>query len=386
MPSSWITRPVFISSTFRDMQAERDCLRNFVFPELEERLRARRHFLEPIDLRLGVEASDAADEAAREIRVLKVCLNEIQRSRPFLIVLLGDRYGWVPSSERAQAAAREAGFDIDVRNKSVTALEIEFGILKENAAQRHRSFFYFREPLPYETMGARAADYSEAHAGDPEAQQRADRLAALKTKIRNDPELGPRVRPYRGEWNAEEGKVTGLKELRHLVLEDLWNELDAETAAFAAQEPPSWEELHILLRYEIEKDLLNDRYHVKDLPAIWNDRMRDYLGLTPSNALQGVLQDPHWSDSFFGYFPTYALGNLYAAQLDRAVRRDIPDLDEQISRGEFLALREWQREKVHRQGKRYLPAELIERATGEAPSGQAFVEYVETKFVRRVNR
>ena len=224
------------------MQAERDCLRDLVFPELEERLRARRHYLEPIDLRLGVEGGDAADEAAREIRVLKVCLSEIQRSRPFLIVLLGDRYGWVPSSERAQAAAREAGFDIDVRDKSVTALEIEFGILKENAAQRHRSFFYFREPLPYETMGARAADFSEAHAGDPEAQQRADRLEALKTKIRSDPELGPRVRSYRAEWGATHGGVTGLEELRRLVLEDLWNELDAETAAFAAQEPPSWEE------------------------------------------------------------------------------------------------------------------------------------------------
>jgi len=120
------------------MQAERDCLRSFVFPELEERLRARRHFLEPIDLRLGVDPGDAADEEAREIRVLKVCLSEIQRSRPFLIVLLGDRYGWVPSRERAQAAAREAGFDIDVRDKSVTALEIEFGILKEDTAQRHR--------------------------------------------------------------------------------------------------------------------------------------------------------------------------------------------------------------------------------------------------------
>jgi len=139
--------------------------------------------------------------------------------------------------------------------------------------------------------------------------------------------------------------------------------------------------LHILLRYEIEKDLLNDRCQVKDLPAIWSDRMRDYLGLLPSNAVEGVLQDAHWSDSFFGYFPTYALGNLYAAQFDCAIRRDIPDLDQQISRGEFATLREWQREKIHRQGMRYLPGELVERATGEPPSGQAFVEYVEAKFL-----
>ena len=139
--------------------------------------------------------------------------------------------------------------------------------------------------------------------------------------------------------------------------------------------------LHILLRYEIEKDLLNDRYQVKDLPGVWNDRMHDYLGLAPSNALEGVLQDAHWSDSFFGYFPTYALGNLYAAQMDRAVRRDIPDLDDHISRGDFLLLREWQREKIHCHGMRYLPGELIERATGEPLSGSFFVEYVEAKFL-----
>jgi carboxypeptidase Taq len=139
--------------------------------------------------------------------------------------------------------------------------------------------------------------------------------------------------------------------------------------------------LHIMLRYEIEKDLLNDRYRVSDLPGVWNDRMRDYLGLTPSSALEGVLQDAHWSDSFFGYFPTYALGNLYAAQLDRAVRRDIPNLNAQIARGEFRPLREWQRQKIHSQGMRYPPTELIERATGEPPSGDAFVRYVETKFL-----
>lgn len=144
--------------------------------------------------------------------------------------------------------------------------------------------------------------------------------------------------------------------------------------------------LHILLRYEIEKDLLNDRYPVADLPGVWNDRMRDYLGLTPSNAREGVLQDAHWSDSFFGYFPTYALGNLYAAQLDRAVRRDIPDLDGRISRGEFSQLREWQREKVHRWGMLYLPAQLMERATGEPASSRAFVEHVESKFLRSGDR
>ena len=92
----WKSRPVFISSTFRDMNAERDYLRDWVFPKLEERLRERFHHLEPIDLRWGVETKSVEEQHAKELLVLKVCLDEIKRSRPFLIVLVGDRYGWPP--------------------------------------------------------------------------------------------------------------------------------------------------------------------------------------------------------------------------------------------------------------------------------------------------
>ena len=95
------------------MHAERDYLRDHVFPELEERLRARHEILEPIDLRQGVELASLNAEQARELKVLKVCLDEIERSRPFLLVLLGDRYGWVPPPERIAAAAQEAGFATD---------------------------------------------------------------------------------------------------------------------------------------------------------------------------------------------------------------------------------------------------------------------------------
>jgi len=101
----WKARPIFISSTFRDMHAERGYLRTHVFPRLEEELRKRRHQLEPIDLRFGVESGDAASEEERELLVLKVCLGEIRKSRPFLLVLLGDRYGWVPPADRMPQAA-----------------------------------------------------------------------------------------------------------------------------------------------------------------------------------------------------------------------------------------------------------------------------------------
>src|SRR5271168_1607136 len=118
----WQSRPVFISSTFVDMQAERDYLRTRVFPELEERLRARQHNLEWVDLRVGVATASQRDEHVRELYVLKVCLDEVRRCRPFLIVLLGDRCGWVPPEDRIKAAAEEAreGFSADVIGRSVT--------------------------------------------------------------------------------------------------------------------------------------------------------------------------------------------------------------------------------------------------------------------------
>ena len=125
----WRSRPVFISSPFRDMHAERDYLHNFVFSELAEKLRVRRHHLEPIDLRWGIETISTDEVYAKELLVLKVCLSEIERSRPYMLVLLGDRYGWIPPADRMKAATDEAGFRTAAEGKSITELEIEFGIL-----------------------------------------------------------------------------------------------------------------------------------------------------------------------------------------------------------------------------------------------------------------
>lgn len=175
----WRARPIFISSTFADMQAERDYLRTHVFPELEERLRARRHSLEWVDLRVGVSTASQRDEQVRELHVLKVCLDEVRRCRPFLIILL--RLG----AARRSAAAEEArqGFSADVSGRSVTDLEIEFGVLS-NPEQQPRSFFYFREPLPYAEMPVEiAALYSEDYAADAAQAERKERLATLKHRI-----------------------------------------------------------------------------------------------------------------------------------------------------------------------------------------------------------
>ncbi len=240
--ASWQTRPVFVSSTFRDMQSERDWLRERIIPELEERLRARHAHLEAVDLRWGVDTTEVGDEEKRELLVLKVCLDEIRRCRPFLIVLLGDRYGWVPDPERMAAAVDEAGFETDVEGKSVTALEIEFGVLA-NTDQRLRSHFYFREPLPYEEMSPDVAlQYSERHSGDPGAEASHDRLQVLKTRIETDPIWRDRVRHYSAEWDEAAQRVVGLEQLGAMVLEDVWADLEAELSPLTERAETTWQD------------------------------------------------------------------------------------------------------------------------------------------------
>jgi carboxypeptidase Taq len=138
--------------------------------------------------------------------------------------------------------------------------------------------------------------------------------------------------------------------------------------------------LHILLRFEIEADLIEGNLEVADLPEAWNSKIEEYLGLTPTDDRQGVLQDIHWSDGYFGYFPTYTLGNLISVQLWQKLIEDLPDLETQISRGEFGELIGWLNEKIHRHGGKYEPMEVLNRATGEELSAKPYLKYLTDKY------
>jgi hypothetical protein len=153
--SIWRTRPVFVSSTFTDFQSERDLLQTLVFPELSERLRVHRHDLEPIDLHIGVETASEADEERKALVVLSVCLQEVKRSRPFLVVLLGDRYGWTPPVDRARRAAEEAGLQVDVSGRSVTDIEIAAGLLQSGESKGWTNFHESPSPAGCWTHSSR---------------------------------------------------------------------------------------------------------------------------------------------------------------------------------------------------------------------------------------
>ncbi|MFB6091953.1 MAG: carboxypeptidase M32 [Haloquadratum sp.] len=138
--------------------------------------------------------------------------------------------------------------------------------------------------------------------------------------------------------------------------------------------------LHILVRFEIERALIAGDLDVEEVPAVWNDKYEEYLGVRPETDTEGCLQDIHWSHGNFGYFPTYSLGSAMAAQLYDAAAAEIDDLDAQIAAGEFDALHAWLTEHVHRHGARYETNDLVERATGEPFTADAFVDYVSEKY------
>jgi carboxypeptidase Taq len=138
--------------------------------------------------------------------------------------------------------------------------------------------------------------------------------------------------------------------------------------------------LHIMLRLEIEIAVIEGKLAVKDLPEYWNTKMKEYLGLTPPNDAQGVLQDIHWSFGGFGYFSTYALGNLISAQLWEKINQDIPDLADQIRSGKFETLLGWLRDKIHTHGRKFEPQELVQKVTGSKIDPAPYMRYLRTKY------
>jgi carboxypeptidase Taq len=138
--------------------------------------------------------------------------------------------------------------------------------------------------------------------------------------------------------------------------------------------------LHILLRFELENEMLEGKVKIADMPEAWNAKMETYLGVVPPDDARGVLQDIHWSGGTLGYFPTYSLGNLMSVQFFDRAKVDIPSLPDQIAAGKFDELLGWLRENIHRHGRKYTPVELVRRVTGNDLTASNYIAYIKAKF------
>ncbi|MFJ7636962.1 carboxypeptidase M32 [Peribacillus sp. NPDC097225] len=166
-----------------------------------------------------------------------------------------------------------------------------------------------------------------------------------------------------------------------VALEDFYRGINESKPSFIRIEADELTyPLHIMIRYELEKALFNGELEVKDLPSAWNKKYEEYLGIIPEDDAVGVLQDVHWSDGSFGYFPSYALGYMYAAQFKHAMLQDLPQFNELLEAGNIEPIRNWLNEKVHKFGKLKKPLEILKETTGEGLNVQYLIEYLEEKY------
>ena len=138
--------------------------------------------------------------------------------------------------------------------------------------------------------------------------------------------------------------------------------------------------LHVILRFELERELLAGNLEVAELDERWNQLMEEFLGVRPPDAASGVLQDVHWSSGLFGYFPTYLIGTIYATQFYQQAHQELSDLEDSIEKGNLSDLRKWLWNRIHRQGKLYQAEELVERVTGEPMNDGQFSDYLTHKY------
>lgn len=170
-------------------------------------------------------------------------------------------------------------------------------------------------------------------------------------------------------------------ELKNISLESFYKGINkVEPSLIRVEADEVTYNIHIIIRFEIEKDLMENKIKVKDTPAIWNKKYTDYLGITPKNDSEGVLQDMHWSLGAIGYFPTYTIGNLSAAQIYNKIKKELPNIESEIEKGNFSTLKKWLRENIHKYGMLKKPKDLIREVTGEELKADYFINYIKNKY------
>lgn len=172
-----------------------------------------------------------------------------------------------------------------------------------------------------------------------------------------------------------------FEDFKNVTLDQFYDGMNyVETSLIRTEADELTYGIHIIIRYEIEKELINGRIKVDDLKELWNKKYKEYLGVEPKSDSEGILQDMHWSDGSFGYFPSYALGNLYGAQMFHKLLEEKPDIMAEVKNGNFTEIFKWLKEKVHVHGALYTPEELIKNITGEELNPKYFIDYLKNKY------
>lgn len=186
-----------------------------------------------------------------------------------------------------------------------------------------------------------------------------------------------------GFWQAHYGalQATFPEQLATYSVEDFYRAINKVQPLFIRVEADELTyNFHIILRFELEQALMTGDLAVQDVPVAWNDKMEELLGVVPRTNAEGCLQDVHWTRPSFGYFPTYALGNLYSAQFFEAAVEQMPEIAEELEQGRTDALMVWLGEHIHQHGRKFTPRELVQRVTGQPLSHEPFIRYATKKF------
>lgn len=188
-------------------------------------------------------------------------------------------------------------------------------------------------------------------------------------------------------WEIHYGKLQEIfkEQLKDISLEDFYKSINkVENSLIRVEADELTYPLHIMIRYDIERMILNNEVEVSELPTVWNKMVKEYLGIDVPSVSQGVLQDVHWAGGMFGYFPTYALGSAYAAQIYNKMKQEI-DIEKILESGTTKEINEWLKEKIHKYGSTKYPKEILKLATGEDFNPMYYVNYLKDKYSKIYN-
>ncbi len=269
---NWRTIPLFVSSTFQDMHAERDHLKEHIFPILEERLLKRNCQLEIIDLRWGVFTDNNKEAIEKELYVLSVCMNELEKSRPYFLGILGNRYGWVPPKQLSVEIMHEFGINIDPEGRSITELEILSGSLE--APIKMKPLFFFRDETVIHLIPEKKRVAYLDHGLAPSKDHK--KLMDLKERLQQS--YPDKIYTYKATWDEKVSQLSGLQAFGDMVLENLWTELDEDTKNFKDQTENPIQEDNMLVMSRIAQQVQNSVKRQGIVESLYSKLLSDTPG------------------------------------------------------------------------------------------------------------